>query len=61
MVSKKPSFIDSPYYVSKPGGGYLKPGAPAEVQREFNEFMQGDEAEALEEVKKLNEEEISRL
>lgn len=39
MSPDKPNFIDSPYFVDEPGNWHLKPGAPVEVQEEFNEFM----------------------
>ncbi|MEI5907932.1 hypothetical protein WAK64_12790 [Bacillus spongiae] len=60
MKWPKPKFIDSPYYVSAPGGGwgYLKPGAPAEIQKEFKEYTEYDEHEGIEEVKKLTEDDI---
>lgn len=35
---QRPNFIDSPYFVNEPGNWHLKPGAPSEVQREFNRF-----------------------
>ncbi|WP_433958548.1 hypothetical protein [Cytobacillus horneckiae] len=44
MASHEPNFIKSPYFVAEPGNWHLKPGAPAEVVKEFNEFMQEDEA-----------------
>lgn len=41
MASAKPKFIDSPYYKD----GKLQPGAPADLVREYKEFLEGDEAE----------------
>ena len=38
-TTAKPSFIDSPFFVSEPGNWHLKRGAPPEVVREFNAFM----------------------
>lgn len=45
MVSKKPSFINSPYFVEEPGNWHLKPNAPKEVVKEFNEFMEDENLE----------------
>lgn len=53
MAGKRPSFLDSKYFVGEPGNWHLKEGAPEEVVKEFNEFMEGDEAETLEELPKL--------
>ena len=39
MSVPSPKFIDSPYFVEEPDNWYLKPGAPEEVQKEFDEFM----------------------
>lgn len=54
MAGNRPAFLDSEYFVGEPGNWHLKPGAPKEVVQEFNEFMEGDEENALEEIKKLN-------
>lgn len=35
-----PTFINSPYFVSEQDNWHLKPGAPKEVQEEFNAFME---------------------
>lgn len=37
-----PKFFDSPYFVDEPGNWHLKPGAPAEVVKEFNDYMKSD-------------------
>ena len=39
MIAECPEFYDSPFFVDEPGNWHLKPGAPAEVVKEFNEFM----------------------
>ena len=39
MSVSAPKFIDSPYFVGEPDNWHLKPGAPKEVQEEFDEFM----------------------
>lgn len=40
MPEKKPDFMKSPYFVDKPGNWHLKPGAPKELQEEFDQYMQ---------------------
>ena len=35
----RPDFIDSPFFVMDYGNWHLKPGAPDEVVKEFNEYM----------------------
>ena len=40
MIGKEPNFTKSPYFVDEPGNWHLKPGAPDEVVKEFNEFME---------------------
>lgn len=41
-MAKKPvpKFIESPYFVMEPGNWYLKPGAPNNIQEEFNNYME---------------------
>ena len=39
MITICPKFIDSPFFVDEPGNWHLKPGAPDEVVKEFQEFM----------------------
>lgn len=41
----KPNFWDSPYFVPEPDNWHLKPGAPEEVVKEFNEYMGIDKQE----------------
>lgn len=40
MSVSAPKFIYSPYFVGEPDNWHLKPGAPEEVQKEFDEFME---------------------
>ena len=40
MIGTTPKFIDSPYFVGEFGNWHLKPGAPKEVQEEFNAYME---------------------
>lgn len=39
MIGPRPKFVDSIYFVDEPGNWHLKPGAPPEVVREFNDFI----------------------
>jgi hypothetical protein len=34
-----PKFIDSPYFVMEVDNWHLKPGAPPEVVKEFDQYM----------------------
>lgn len=43
MIADCPKFYDSPYFVDEPGNWHLKPGAPEEVVKEFNDFMEAQE------------------
>lgn len=42
MIGDMPKFIDSPYFVDEPGNWHLKPGAPGDVVKEFEEYMKND-------------------
>lgn len=55
MIHSRPNFIDSPFFVGEPGNWHLKPGAPKEVQKEFERFRQDlaqqtEDAPALEDI-----------
>ena len=39
MSVKAPKFIDSKYFVDEPDNWHLKPGAPVDVQKEFDAWM----------------------
>lgn len=43
MIGSRPNFMDSPYFVMEEDNWHLKDGAPADVVKEFNEFMGYDE------------------
>lgn len=43
MIGSKPNFMDSPYFVMEEDNWHLKDGAPADIVKEFNEFMGYDE------------------
>lgn len=57
--SKEPSFTKSPYFVNESGKWRIKPGAPVALVKEFKEFMEHDEAQDLEDPKKLKREGIT--
>lgn len=40
MPEKKPAFMQSPYFIAEPGNWRLKDGAPEELRREFETFME---------------------
>ena len=35
----RPGFMDSPYFVPEPDNWHLKPDAPEDVKKEFEEYM----------------------
>lgn len=39
MPRKRPEFTKSPYFVDEPGNWHLMPGAPKDLQEEFNNYM----------------------
>ena len=43
MIGDCPKFYDSPFFVDEPGNWHLKPGAPEEVVKEFQNFMEAME------------------
>lgn len=43
MIVDCPKFYDSPFFVDEPGNWHLKPGAPEEVVKEFENFMKAME------------------
>ena len=43
MSIARPAFVDSPYFVPEEDNWHLKPGAPPEVQKEFDEYMKYEE------------------
>ena len=40
MSILKPNFVDSPYFVPEENNWHLKEGAPEEVVKEFEEYME---------------------
>lgn len=59
MIGSRPNFMDSPYFVMEEDNWHLKEGAPAEVVKEFNEYMQ--ETEIKKPVKKSFNEKMQDL
>jgi hypothetical protein len=39
MSRIRPKFTKSPYFVDEPGNWHLKPGAPKDLQIEFENYM----------------------
>jgi hypothetical protein len=39
MPRKRPQFTKSPFFIDEPGNWHLKPGAPVEIQEEFENYM----------------------
>ena len=40
MSVTKPNFVDSPYFVDEEDNWHLKDGAPEDVKKEFEEYME---------------------
>ncbi|MGE8205785.1 hypothetical protein ACQKP0_14610 [Heyndrickxia sp. NPDC080065] len=40
MPRIRPRFMNSPFFVDEPGNWHLKPGAPENLQEEFEDFIQ---------------------
>ncbi|MDP4172016.1 MAG: hypothetical protein Q8906_15510 [Bacillota bacterium] len=40
----EPDFTKSPYFVDEPGNWHLKPGAPKEIQEEFEKYLNDTES-----------------
>jgi hypothetical protein len=49
MIGPMPEFMNSPFFVEEPDNWHLKPGAPEEVVKEFEEFMKALNGEIDEE------------
>lgn len=64
MIGGRPSFMDSPYFVMEEDNWHLKEGAPAELVKEFNDYMNSGN-ELMEEpekpVKKSMTEQINEM
>jgi hypothetical protein len=39
MPRKRPQFTKSPFFIDEPGNWHLKPGAPVEIQEEFENYI----------------------
>ncbi len=42
MIGARPRFMDSPFFVMEEDNWHLKEGAPKDVVKEFNDYMNGD-------------------
>ena len=42
MIGARPRFMDSPFFVMEEDNWHLKEGAPEDVVKEFNDYMNGD-------------------
>lgn len=42
MIGSRPRFMDSPYFVDELFNWHLKEGAPADIVKEFNDYMNED-------------------
>jgi hypothetical protein len=40
MTGERPNFLDSPYFYADKDGWHLKPGAPDDIVKEFNAYME---------------------
>lgn len=62
MIGPKPKFFDSPYFVMDEDNWHLKPGAPEDIQKEFDEYMNPvPKRENAEPVKKSFTDQINEL
>jgi hypothetical protein len=43
MTGERPKFFDSPFFVPEPNNWHLKPDAPEELKKEFEEFKKAME------------------
>ncbi|PLR94133.1 hypothetical protein [Bacillus sp. T33-2] len=43
MPIKRPEFIKSPYFMDEPGNWHLKTGAPEDLKKEFERYMESIE------------------
>ncbi|HJV17806.1 MAG TPA: hypothetical protein VJ546_10575 [Bacillales bacterium] len=39
MPRKRPQFTKSSFFIDEPGNWHLKPGAPVEIQEEFENYI----------------------
>lgn len=61
MIGSRPKFMDSPYFVDDLFNWHLKPGAPADVVKEFNDYMNQDKLEEEKPVKKSFTDTINKM
>lgn len=61
MIGSRPKFMDSPFFVDDLFNWHLKPGAPADVVKEFNDYMNQDKLEEEKPVKKSFTDRINEM
>jgi hypothetical protein len=61
MIGARPRFMDSPFFVMEEDNWHLKEGAPEDVVKEFNDYMNGDGLMNRKPVKKSFTEKIDDL
>lgn len=61
MIGARPRFMDSPFFVMEEDNWHLKEGAPEDVVREFNDYMNGDGLMNRKTVKKSFTDQIESL
>lgn len=61
MIGSKPKFMDSPYFVMEFGNWHLKDGAPEDVVKEFNDYMNQDKPADEKPVKKSFTDRINEM
>ena len=61
MIGARPRFMDSPFFVMEEDNWHLKEGAPEDVVKEFNDYMNGDGLMNRKTVKKSFKDQIEGL
>lgn len=61
MIGVRPRFMDSPFFVMEEDNWHLKEGAPEDVVKEFNDYMNGDGLMNRKTVKKSFTDQIESL
>lgn len=61
MIGARPRFMDSPFFVMEEDNWHLKEGAPEDVVKEFNDYMNGDGLMNRKTVKKSFTDQIESL
>lgn len=61
MIGARPRFMDSPFFVMEEDNWHLKEGAPEDVVKDFNDYMNGDGLMNRKTVKKSFTDQIESL